>query len=99
MKNLKENLFIFKVLFDEQQFDLKSNSNHLINRIEKRCNFLFETIEKSRTIYEAKITNYSEIYDTIRQEATTQLQTIDQHIQLCLKFVENIIVEKTCIYF
>ncbi|CAF0795335.1 unnamed protein product [Rotaria sordida] len=72
------------MLFDEQQFDLKSYTNELKSRVEKRSNFLFETIEKWQKIYENKMNQYSEIYNIIRQEITTQYQSIDQHIQIFL---------------
>jgi predicted esterase YcpF (UPF0227 family) len=79
------------VLFDEQQFDLESHMYELKSRIEKRSNFLLEIIEQSREIYQNKINHYSEIYKNIQQEITTQFQTIDQHIQIFLKFVTKIL--------
>ncbi len=79
------------MLFDEQQFDLESHMYELKSRIEKRSNFLLEIIEQSREIYQNKINHYSEIYKNIQQEITTQFQTIDQHIQIFLKFVTKIL--------
>lgn len=75
------------MVFDEQEFDLESHMYELKSRIEKRSNFLLELIENSRDIYQNKINEYSEFYKNIYQEITTQYQTIDQHIQLFLKFV------------
>ncbi len=77
----------FKVLFDELEFDLESHMYELKSRIEKRSNFLLEMIEKSRLLYQNKINKYSETYETIRQELTTQFQSIDQHVQTFTKFV------------
>ncbi len=77
------------MLFDEQQFDLESHMYESKSRIEKRANFLLEMIETWREIYQNKINQYSETYDNIRQEITTQFQLIDQHIQIFLKFVTN----------
>jgi predicted esterase YcpF (UPF0227 family) len=75
------------VLFDELEFDLESHMYELKSRIEKRSNFLLEMIEKSRLLYQNKINKYSETYETIRQELTTQFQSIDQHVQTFTKFV------------
>ncbi len=77
--------------FDEQQFDLESHMYELKSRIEKRSNFLLELIEKWRGIYQNKIIKYSETLKNIHQEVTTQFQSIDQQIQILLKFVQEIL--------
>jgi hypothetical protein len=79
------------VLFDEQQFDLESHMYELKSRIEKRSNFLLELIEKWRGIYQNKIIKYSETLKNIHQDVTTQFQSIDQQIQILLKFVQEIL--------
>jgi hypothetical protein len=83
--------FRFKVLFDEKQFNLESHMYELKTRIEKRSNFLLEMIENWRQLYENKINRYSETFDVIRKEITTQFQTIDQHIQTYLRFIRTIV--------
>ncbi len=79
------------MLFDEQQFDLESHMYELKSRIEKRSNFLLELIEKWRGIYQNKIIKYSETLKNIHQDVTTQFQSIDQQIQILLKFVQEIL--------
>ncbi|CAF2758866.1 unnamed protein product [Rotaria sp. Silwood2] len=83
-KDIWNTIYEKSMLFDEQQYDLKSYTDELKSRIEKRSNFLFETIDKWRNIYENKINQYSEICNIIRREITTQYQSIDQHIQIFL---------------
>ncbi|CAF4492128.1 unnamed protein product [Rotaria sp. Silwood1] len=83
-KDMWNTIYEKSMLFDEQQFNLKSYTDELKSRIEKRSNFLFETIEKWRNIYDNKINQYSEVSNIIRQEITTQYQLINQHIQIFL---------------
>ncbi|CAF4136021.1 unnamed protein product [Rotaria magnacalcarata] len=72
------------MLFDEQQFDLKSYTYTLQSRIEKRSNFLLQTITKWQKIYENKIDQQSEILNNICQEIIAHYQSIDQHVQIFL---------------
>ena len=75
------------MLFDELQFDLESHLYELKSRVEKRSNFLLESIEKWREVYRNKIDHYSETYHQIRQEITTQFQSIDEQIQIFIKLI------------
>ena len=70
------------MLFDEKQFDLNSHLHELKICIEKRSNYLLETIERWRKIYQDKINKYSEKYNIIEREVTKEFQSIDQRIQL-----------------
>ena len=71
------------MLFDEQQLDLQSHIYELKSRIEKRSNFLLETIEKWQHIYQNQINKYSNLYNII--QITQEFQSINQRIQTYLK--------------
>jgi hypothetical protein len=77
------------MLFDEQQFDLESYLYELKYRIEKRSNFLLELIEKWRMIYHNRINQYSEIFNNIHHEITTEFQSLNQQIEIFVKFVNS----------
>ena len=58
----------------------------LQSRIEKRSNFLLQTIEKWREIYLCKINQYAQKYENIREDIAAQFQSIDQRIQVFLSY-------------
>ena len=73
------------VLFDEQHFDLETYLYELRTRVEKRANFLVETMEKGREIYQKKIQEYSEKFPNLYEEITREFQVIDQQIDQFVK--------------
>lgn len=85
------------MLFDERQFDLKCYVQELKSRIDKRANFLLGMIDKWQRIYHNKVVKYSGICDAMLQNITTQYQSIDQQLQILLKFVFSL-QKKTSIF-
>ncbi|CAF1173215.1 unnamed protein product [Adineta ricciae] len=84
------------ILFDEQQFDLESHMYELQSRIEKRENFLRQTIEKWREIYLCKINQYAQRYESIREDIASQFQSIDQRIQVFLSLTDPDPIKAEC---
>ena len=71
----------FIVLFDEQHFDLETHLYELKTRVEKRVNFLVETMEKGREIYQKKIQHYSERFANFYEKISREFQLINQQIE------------------